>query len=117
VSLVSSSPVVRGGITFPRERGRVRGVEFTSRKSLFALSSVFGHGFRESVVETAVKGIEGRHIAALWWAVVGWSQRNERGFMMNHADGWMGGGMWIWTVIGVLVVVLLVVLITKVSKN
>jgi uncharacterized membrane protein len=28
--------------------------------------------------------------------------------MMNH-DGWMGGGMWIWTVIGILVVVLLVV--------
>jgi hypothetical protein len=29
----------------------------------------------------------------------------------------MGGGMWIWTVIGVLVVVLLVVLINKVSKK
>ena len=29
----------------------------------------------------------------------------------------MGGGMWIWTVIGVLVVVLLVVLISKVSKK
>jgi hypothetical protein len=26
---------------------------------------------------------------------------------MNHAYGWMGGGMWIWTVIGALVVVLL----------
>jgi len=25
--------------------------------------------------------------------------------------GWMGGGMWLWTVIGVLVVVLLVVVI------
>lgn len=43
---------------------------------------------------------------------------------MNHMDGgtvgWMGGfggGMWIWTVIGVLVVVLLVVLIAKVSKK
>ena len=49
---------------------------------------------------------------------VGWSQRNERGFMMNH-DGWMGGGMWmwIWTVIGVLMVVLLVVVINKVSKK
>ena len=32
-------------------------------------------------------------------------------------DGWMGGGMWIWTVIGVLIVVLLVVLISKVSTN
>ncbi|MBS1105946.1 MAG: hypothetical protein H6Q91_1448 [Deltaproteobacteria bacterium] len=40
---------------------------------------------------------------------------------MNHADGWMngsmGGGMWIWTVIGVLVVVLLVVVNNKVSKK
>jgi uncharacterized membrane protein len=54
-------------------------------------------------------------------AVVGWSQRNERAFMMNHADGWMGGwaggGMWIWTVIGVAVVVLLVVAISKLSKK
>ena len=33
--------------------------------------------------------------------------------MMN---GWMGGGMWIYTVIGVLVVVLLVVAINKMSK-
>ena len=37
--------------------------------------------------------------------------------MMNQTDGWMngwaGGGMWIWTVIGVLVVILLVVVITK----
>jgi uncharacterized membrane protein len=36
---------------------------------------------------------------------------------MNHSDqwmsGWTGGGMWIWTVIGVLVVVLLVVLIAQ----
>lgn len=41
--------------------------------------------------------------------------------MMNGADGWMngwaGGGMWLWTVIGVLVVVLLVVAITKLSNN
>lgn len=53
--------------------------------------------------------------------LVGWSQRNERSFMMNHdgwmGGGWMGGGMWLWTVIGVLVVVLLVVLINKVSKK
>ena len=56
--------------------------------------------------------------------VVGWSQRNERSFMMNQTDGWMGGmggwmggGMWIWTVIGVLVVVLLVVVINKLSNK
>ena len=48
-------------------------------------------------------------------------QRNERSFMMNHGDGWMsgwtGGGMWIWAVIGVMVVVLLVVVINKLSKK
>ena len=49
--------------------------------------------------------------------MVGWSQRNERSFTMNHTGGWMGGGMWIWTVIGVLVVVLLVVMINKLSKK
>ncbi len=32
-------------------------------------------------------------------------------------NGWMGGGMWIWTVIGVLIVVLLVVAINKLSKK
>ncbi len=38
--------------------------------------------------------------------------------MMNNSYGWMGcGGMWVWTVIGVLVVVLLVVLIKKVSTK
>ena len=31
--------------------------------------------------------------------------------------GWTGGGMWLWTVIGVLVVVLLVVVINKLSKK
>jgi uncharacterized membrane protein len=53
--------------------------------------------------------------------VVGWSQRNERGFMMNQTNGWMGGwtggGMWLWPVIGVAVVVLLVVVINKLSKK
>ena len=34
--------------------------------------------------------------------------------MMN---GWMGGGMWIYAVIGVLVVVLLVVAINKMSNK
>jgi uncharacterized membrane protein len=52
---------------------------------------------------------------------VGWLQRNERRFIMNHTDGWMsgwmGGGMWLWTVIGVAVVVLLVVVIGKLSKK
>lgn len=37
--------------------------------------------------------------------------------MMNHTDGWMGGGMWIWPVIGVLVVILLVVAIVKLSRK
>ena len=41
---------------------------------------------------------------------------------MNHAngwmtDGWMNGGAWIMPVIGLLIVVLVVVLITKVSSN
>ena len=41
--------------------------------------------------------------------------------MMNHTDGWMngwmGGGMWVWTVLGVGVVGLLVVVIGKLSKK
>lgn len=37
--------------------------------------------------------------------------------MMNHTDGWMGGGMWLWTVIGVVVVVVLAVVISKLSKK
>ena len=41
--------------------------------------------------------------------------------MMNHTDGWMGnwsgGGMWLWAVIGVLVVALLVIAIAKLSKK
>ena len=36
---------------------------------------------------------------------------------MNHAYGWMGGGMWIWTLIGALVVVLLVVAINNESRR
>ena len=40
---------------------------------------------------------------------------NNNGGWMDH--GWMGGGMFLWTVIGVLVVVLLVVLISKQSKK
>ena len=53
--------------------------------------------------------------------MAGGSQRNQRLFMMNHTDGWMGGwsggGMWVWTVVAVLVVVLLVVVISKLSKK
>jgi hypothetical protein len=41
--------------------------------------------------------------------------------MMNQGGGgmsvWMGGGVWMWPVIGVLVVVLLVVVIYKVSRK
>jgi hypothetical protein len=37
--------------------------------------------------------------------------------MMSYTDGWMGGGMGIWPVIGVLVVVLLVVVMNKRSKR
>ncbi len=41
--------------------------------------------------------------------------------MMNHTDGWMsgwsGGGMWLWPVVGVLVVVFLVVAILKLMKK
>ncbi len=32
-------------------------------------------------------------------------------------SGWSGGGMWLWPVIGVAVVVLLVVVIGKLSKK
>jgi hypothetical protein len=46
---------------------------------------------------------------------------NDTNGMMNHTDGWMsgwmGGGMWLWGGIGVLVVVLLVVAIIKLSKK
>ncbi len=31
----------------------------------------------------------------------------------GHMNGRMGGGMWLWTVIGVLVIVVLVVVITR----
>jgi len=41
--------------------------------------------------------------------------------MMNQSDGWMGswagGGMWVWTVVGIVVVVLLAVVINKLTKK
>jgi hypothetical protein len=41
--------------------------------------------------------------------------------MMDQANNWMngslGGGMWIWTVIGILLVVLLVFAIGKLSRK
>jgi len=37
--------------------------------------------------------------------------------MMNNSNGWMGGGMWIWPVVCVLVVILLVVAILKLTKK
>lgn len=32
-------------------------------------------------------------------------------------DGWSGGGMWLWTVLGLVIVALLVVVISKLSKK
>jgi hypothetical protein len=41
--------------------------------------------------------------------------------MMNHTarlmGGWMGGGIWLWTVVGVVLLVLLVVLIIPPRKK
>ena len=41
--------------------------------------------------------------------------------MMHHTNGgmsgWMGGGVWVWTTIGIVVVILLVVVIIKLSKK
>lgn len=35
----------------------------------------------------------------------------------GHMNGWLGGGMWLWTVIGLLAVVLLIVVIGRSSKK
>jgi hypothetical protein len=37
--------------------------------------------------------------------------------MMDGSGGWMGGGMLTWTVLGLVVVALLVVVIGKMSKK
>lgn len=42
---------------------------------------------------------------------------HNSGGWMDGMNGWAGGGMWIWTTIGLLVVVLLIVLIMRVSKK
>jgi hypothetical protein len=44
-------------------------------------------------------------------------QLNERIFIMDQMNGWMGGGVWIWPVIGILVVALLVIVISKLSNK
>ena len=49
------------------------------------------------------------------FAQMGGGQGGQGG--MNRSYGWMNGGGWLWPVIGVLVVVLLVVLISKVSRK
>ena len=40
---------------------------------------------------------------------------------MKHTDGWMNGwmsgGMWLWAVLGLVIVALLVVVISKLSKK
>jgi hypothetical protein len=35
----------------------------------------------------------------------------------GHMNGSLGGGMWLWTVIGVLVIVLLIVAINRFSRK
>jgi uncharacterized membrane protein len=42
---------------------------------------------------------------------------NTDGTMNGWMGGWTGGGMWLWPVIGVIVIVLLVVIINKLSKK
>lgn len=45
------------------------------------------------------------------------AQRRRKNIMMNQTNGWMGGGMWGWTVVGTLLVVLLAVAIVKLAKK
>jgi hypothetical protein len=45
------------------------------------------------------------------------SQRNERNFMMNQTNGWMGGGMAIYTVIRELPAVPLIIMIITLSNK
>ena len=75
------------------------------------IATDFGRGLKKQCCLRPLSGLSGG----------GGRQRNERNFMMNDASGWMngwsGGGMWLWTVIGVAVVILLVVVIGKLSKK
>lgn len=34
-----------------------------------------------------------------------------------HMNGWLGGGMWLWAVMGVLVIILLIVAINRLPKK
>jgi uncharacterized membrane protein len=49
------------------------------------------------------------------------AEQDQRNFMMNNTYGWMGGwmsgGMWLWTAIGVAVVVLLLVVMSRYPKK
>jgi uncharacterized integral membrane protein len=53
--------------------------------------------------------------------MVGPERLNERSFVMKHPDGWMnrwlGGGMWAWTMVGILLVILLAVLIGRATRK
>jgi hypothetical protein len=35
----------------------------------------------------------------------------------GHMNGWLGGGMWLWTVIGVLAIVLVIVMFNRTFKK
>jgi hypothetical protein len=37
--------------------------------------------------------------------------------MMSYTGGWMGGGMWLWPVIGELLIVMVIAVILKLSKK
>jgi hypothetical protein len=56
----------------------------------------------------------------IWQADDRWFKK-WRLMMMDYANGWMngsmGGGMWIWSLVGALTVVLLLVLINNQSKK
>ena len=52
---------------------------------------------------------------------VGLVARKRRRFMMNHTgrlmSSWMGGGIWLWALVGIILLVLLVVLIIPPRKK